>query len=54
MQLIKSTYNQRALSVPKKANYLGGVQAGFGKKTTDDASSVNGLGSAQFAIGKTR
>lgn len=36
----------------KGNNLSGGVQAGFGKKMTDDASSVNGLGSAQFAIGK--
>ncbi|MBS6210224.1 MAG: hemagglutinin repeat-containing protein, partial [Proteus hauseri] len=33
-------------------NLSGGLQAGFGQKTGDKSSSVNGLGGAEFAIGK--
>lgn len=33
-------------------NLSGGLQLGGGKKTTDKSSSINGLGGAEFAIGK--
>ncbi|MEQ4923365.1 calcium-independent hemolysin HpmA [Proteus hauseri] len=34
------------------SNLSGGLQIGGGKKTSDTASSINGLGGAEFAIGK--